>query len=153
MATMSSDFRSFMMMVGKQPAAEVEAHPARFSQSDLPNQRISRAYEWIFDVENYFTMGNYENREKLEVLPLYLQVQVKRWFTWVMKRGSFFVWVDFKERMVVRFGKSIEDDPATRLFALRQTGSVSDYVSQFKDLSAQVPGLSDHLLERIFYLG
>ena len=34
MASISSDFRSFMRMVGKQPAAEVEAHLARFSQPE-----------------------------------------------------------------------------------------------------------------------
>ena len=43
---------------------------------------------------------------------------------------------------MLRFAKSIEDEPATRLFALRQTRSVSDYVSEFEDLSAQVHGLA-----------
>ncbi|KAL0724084.1 hypothetical protein Bca4012_038683 [Brassica carinata] len=120
---------------------------------ELPCFDGNRAYEWIVDVESYFTLGQYVDREKLDVLPLCLQGQVKRWFAWVMKRGGFLTWDDFKERMMIRFAKSIEDEPATRLFALRQTGSVTDYVSEFEDLSAQVPGLADHLLERIFYLG
>ena len=55
--------------------------------------------------------------------------------------------------MIVRFSESIDDEPETRLFAIRQTGSVTDYVSEFEDLSAQVPDLADHHLERIFYNG
>lgn len=130
MASISSDFRSFMTMVGKQPAAEVEAHLARFSQPEssqdqdqvrttplernqgfplgyrsvsmniasrdkmlkkieLPHFDGSNAYEWIVDVENYFRIGQYEDREKIDVLPLCLQGQVKRWFAWVTKRGGF----------------------------------------------------------------
>ena len=104
-------------------------------------------------MENYFTLGQYEDREKIDVLSLCLQGQVKRWFAWVMKQRGFVGWDDFKDIMMLRFAKSIEDEPATRLFALRQTGYVTDYVSEFKDLSAQVPGLADHLLEIIFYLG
>lgn len=55
--------------------------------------------------------------------------------------------------MIVHFSESIDDEPETRLFAIRQTGTVADYVSEFEDLSAQVPDLADHHLERIFYNG
>lgn len=40
-----------------------------------------------------------------------------------------------------------------RLFLIIQTCLVVDYVSEFEDLSAQVPGLVDHHLEQIFYIG
>lgn len=55
--------------------------------------------------------------------------------------------------MFLRFGEAIEEDPGNRLFAIRQVGSVAAYVSEFEDLSPQVPGLDDSHLEKFFYNG
>lgn len=60
---------------------------------------------------------------------------------------------EFKQRLFVRFSESIDDEPSTRLFSIKQTGSVAEYVSEFEELSAQVSGVQDHHLERIFYIG
>lgn len=42
--------------------------------------------------------------------------------------GGFRNWKDFKQRLFVSFSESIEDEPSTRLFSIRQTGSVAEYV-------------------------
>ena len=70
-----------------------------------------------------------------------------------MRRGGFQSWRDFLNRMMVRFSESIDDEPGTRLFTIKQKGTVAEYVSEFEELSAQVPGVEDRHLERIFYNG
>lgn len=120
---------------------------------EMPACDGSRTYEWLVDIEHFFTLGRYSDEARLDLVPLCVRGAVKKWFSWVMKRDGFSDWNDFKQRLVLRFSESIDDEPETRLFAIRQTGSVADYVSEFEDLSAQVPGLEDHHLERIFYNG
>ena len=120
---------------------------------EMPSCDGSRVSEWMVDVEYFYELGRYDEDERLELVPLCLRGALKKWFAWVMRRGCFRSWKDFKQRLFVRFSESIEDEPSTRLFSIRQTGSVAEYVSEFEDLSAEVTGLDDHHLERIFYIG
>lgn len=109
--------------------------------------------EWMVDVEYFFELGRYDEESRMDLVPLCLKGALKKWYSWVMRRGGFMDWKDFKQRMFVRFSESIDDEPTTRFFSIRQTGSVADYVSEFEDLSAQVTDLPDHHLERVFYIG
>ena len=106
----------------------------------------------MVDVEYFFELGCYDEESRLDLVPLSLRGALKKWYAWVIRRGGFMDWREFKQRMFVRFSESIEDEPSTRLFSIRQTGTVAEYVSEFEDLSAKVPGLDDHHLERIFYI-
>lgn len=82
-----------------------------------------------------------------------LEGDVLKWFNWEMSRQEFGSWDEFRQRLFLRFGESVEADPGNRLFAIKQTGSVAAYVSEFEDLSTQVPGLEDFHLEKKIYNG
>lgn len=109
--------------------------------------------DWLVDVEHFFDIGRFYEEEKLNLVPLYLEGRVKKWFAWLRRRGDFRNWLDFTQRLLVHFAESIDDEASTRLFAIRQTGTVADYVSEFEVLSSQVLGVEDRFLERIFYNG
>lgn len=119
---------------------------------EMPVCDGTKVLDWIMDLY-FYNLGRYSDEAKLDLVPLCLQGAVKKWFAWVMRMGGFQSWRDFKQRLMVRFSDSIDEEPETRVFAIKQTGSVTDYVSEFEELSAQVPGIADHHLERIFYNG
>ncbi|XP_010497195.1 PREDICTED: uncharacterized protein LOC104774238, partial [Camelina sativa] len=113
----------------------------------------SEVYEWLSKVERFFRVGRYSDFDKIDMVALSLEGDVLKWFNWEMNRREFCSWNEFKQRLFLRFAESIEADPGNRLFAIKQTGTVAAYVTEFEDLSAQVPGLDDSHLEKIFYNG
>lgn len=75
------------------------------------------------------------------------------WYNWQMNRDSFNDWNLFKVKLLARFGKSKIRSPSQRLFVLRQTDSIDEFVHDFEDLSSQVLGLDYEKLEGIFMNG
>ncbi|CAA7014845.1 unnamed protein product [Microthlaspi erraticum] len=55
--------------------------------------------------------------------------------------------------MIARFNQKLEENPRMRLFALKQRGSVADYVNEFEELTTIVTGVEEENLELVFYLG
>lgn len=55
--------------------------------------------------------------------------------------------------MIARFSKEKFRDPSQPFFAVKQTGSVAQYIHLFEDLSTQVSGLTDRQLDGIFMNG
>lgn len=85
----------------------------------------------------------YSEDEKLELVALILDVPVLHWYTWEAKKKPFTDWRLFKRRMLERFLKSLDEEPWNRLCALKQTGSVRAYVSEFEVLIMQVEALTE----------
>lgn len=113
----------------------------------------TQPYVWLTEVERWFSIGRYGDEEKLELVGLSLEGRVKKWFSWELKRRGFATWYEFKEKLILRFAESIEEEPACRLFGIKQTGSVADYISEFEELSELVPNVADNHLIKIFFNG
>ncbi|CAL9224526.1 unnamed protein product [Arabidopsis halleri] len=120
---------------------------------EMPKFDGSNAYDWLSKVERFFRVGRYSDFDKLDLVALSLEGDVLKWFNWEMTRREFNSWDEFRRRLFSRFGAAPEESPGNRLFAIKQKGSISAYVTEFEELSAQVVGLSDSHLEQIFYNG
>ncbi|KAG7553358.1 Integrase catalytic core [Arabidopsis thaliana x Arabidopsis arenosa] len=113
----------------------------------------SQPYAWISQVERFFRVGRFSDAAKLDLVSLSLEGDVLKWFNWEVSRHDFGSWEEFKNRLLIHFGGTIDDEPGNRLFAIKQVGSVAAYITEFQDLSSQVMGLDDTHLEKIFYNG
>jgi len=120
---------------------------------EMPMFDRSGVYEWFSRVERFFCVGRYQDPDKLDLVALSLEGDVLKWFNWEMQWNEFRSWPEFRQRLFLRFGASVDEDPGNKLFAIKQTGSVAAYVIEFEDLSAQVTGLDRTHLEKIFYNG
>ncbi|KAL1225384.1 hypothetical protein V5N11_009039 [Cardamine amara subsp. amara] len=111
------------------------------------------AFGWIAKVERFFQIGDYSAKEKMRIVSLSLDGRVLSWYNWHTNRRPFLNWMDFKMKLLSRFGVSGIGSPNQRLFALRQNGSLADFVHEFEDLSSQVSNVDDENLECIFLNG
>lgn len=125
----------------------VESREGFVKRVELPIFSGEDIYGWIALAERYFRIGGYREVAKLDLVSMSLGGDVLSWFNSEVHRRPFRSWFEFKERMIARFSKVKIRDPSQPFFALRQSGSVAEYIHQFEDLSTQVTGLTDSQLE------
>lgn len=138
---------------GRVASLPLETRESLIQKIRMPVFNGTQAYAWISQVERFFRVGRFGDAAKLDLVSLSLEGDVLKWFNWEVSRLEFQSWDEFKQRLLIRFGETIDDEPGNRLFAIRQVGTVAEYVTEFQDLSAQVAGLDDSHLEKIFYNG
>lgn len=72
------------------------------------------------------------------------------WYKWVMKNALMQTWPEFLNALLLRFGTSLYDDPKAALKELRQNSTVTEYQTQFEEISTKVTGLSEQWLVSFF---
>lgn len=120
---------------------------------ELPVFDGEDAYGWFALAERYFRIAGFDERSKLDVVSVSLVGDVLSWFNSETHRREFRSWKEFKEKLISRFSKEKLRDPSQPFFAVKQTGTVAQYIHVFEDLSTQVTGLTETHLEGIFMNG
>ena len=110
-------------------------------------------FDWISRVKRFFRFGNYNEEEKLNLVSLSLEGPVLQWFNGKLMNDPFVNWEQFTQRMLDRFGGAIDNDPAARLFRLKQEGDIADFVNEFEVLRNQVTGVDEKNLIKILFNG
>lgn len=106
-----------------------------------------------YESREVLPFGRYNDQERLYLVSFSLEGHVLNWFNGEMETDPFVDWPQFKRCLVHRFNVKIEEEPAKRLFAITQTGSIVDYVNEFEELKSMVTGVDNANLEHIFYNG
>ncbi|KAA0045702.1 ty3-gypsy retrotransposon protein [Cucumis melo var. makuwa] len=75
------------------------------------------------------------------------------WFRWAENRKWFRSWKELKERMYNRFRCRDYGTACARFLAIKQEGSVSEYLQKFEELSAPLPEMAEEVLEGTFTNG
>lgn len=143
--------RSIRMEENQNREMLVESREGFVKRIELPIFSGDDIYGWIALAERYFRIGGYREAAKLDLVSMSLGGDVLSWFNSEVHRSR--SWFEFKDRMIARFSKVKIRDPSQPFFALRQAGTVAEYIHQFEDLSTQVTGLTESQLEGIFMNG
>ena len=120
---------------------------------DMPLFDGTDTYSWVARVERFFRMRGFSETDRLELVSVSLIGDALSWYNWAVNRQGFPSWLQFKARLLHRFGNLKSRGPSQSLFCIKQTDTVAAYIHQFEDLSSQVTGLDDLKLEGIFLNG
>ena len=82
-----------------------------------------------------------------------LEGEAAEWFRWMTRNGLITNWDAFVESVKNRFGPSKCEDPHGALSKLLQTGTVTQYQSEFEKLMNRVTGISENLLISFYVSG
>ncbi|XP_024011492.1 uncharacterized protein LOC112086684 [Eutrema salsugineum] len=108
---------------------------------------------WILQAERYFEFGDFTEAEKVRIVYMSVEGQALNWFVVSDRSRPFTDWEDVKSRLLDRFGHL--ESAMSRLLALKQVGSVREYLGQFEELATQLPAkvTPDFFFEGVFVNG
>ncbi|KAF8049025.1 hypothetical protein N665_2321s0002 [Sinapis alba] len=116
----------------------------------MPVFNGTNPHGWIARVERFFRHGLYTEVQKMQLVSMSLEGVVLNWFLWEEKHVAPQNWSSFKQRLIKRFRHPHMRSPKESLAALVQTGPVTVYLQHFEELSSQVTGVDNEMLEAIF---
>ncbi|CAI9296066.1 unnamed protein product [Lactuca saligna] len=111
------------------------------------------AFGWIYKVERFFEIQDIGVRDRLKAAAICLDGKGLAWFRWSQARDPFRSWEDLKEWLLERFQLTGEGNIYHQFIAIRQEGTVRDYVSNFERLSCQLGDIPESVLEGTFING
>ena len=120
---------------------------------DLPNFEGKNPDDWIFRMEKCFSVNQTEEGEKLSLAMSCLMGCAVTWLRMIQDREEPLDWRDFKLKLRRRFKLTRGGTILSQMVRLRQTGTISEYREQFEELSAEVPHVTNDVLEEIFLHG
>ncbi|PNY17068.1 retrotransposon-related protein [Trifolium pratense] len=98
---------------------------------------------WITRAEIYFDVQNTTEEMKVKLARLSMEGPTIHWFNLMLETEDDLSWIKLKKALIARYGGRRLENPFEELSALKQTGSVEDYVEAFELLSSQVGRLPE----------
>lgn len=120
---------------------------------ELPEFEGKNPDDWIFRVEKCFKVNQTDEDEKLSLAMACMVGCAVTWLRMIQDRDEFLDWRDFKMKLKRRFKPTRGGTILSQMLRLRQTGTVSNYREAFEELSAEVPHVTNDVLEEIFLHG
>lgn len=119
---------------------------------EMPVLDGAHPYSWIARAERFFRIGQHSMQMRMDIVSLSLEDDALSWYNYEVEHRPFTYWFDFKKRMLARFAESYEKTPGKRLFGIRQTGTVAEYIREFQELATHLK-VEESQLEDIFFNG
>lgn len=120
---------------------------------DCPRFDGSAAMDWLFAANRFFEYHQISDADRLHIVSFYLEGPALCWFQWVERNGLFLSWSDFVRQIEHRFAPSSFRSPQGRLCKLQQTGSVSEYLTEFESLANRIVGVPPPFILECFISG
>ena len=97
------------------------------SKLDFPHFNGDDPTGWIHREEQYFSLHNTFDVNKVPLASFHLEHDALQWFCWYIKAYKEPNWSDFFQLLLERFGPSAFDDFTGALTKIRKTGTVREY--------------------------
>ena len=115
-----------------QPESSVDTGFSLFShyhrpKLDFPHFNGDDPTRWIYRVEQYFSLLNTFDFNKVPLASFHLEHEALQWFRWYIKADAEPNWTDFSQLLLQRFGPSAFDDFTGALTKIFQIGTMQEY--------------------------
>ncbi|GKD45540.1 ankyrin repeat-containing protein [Tanacetum coccineum] len=104
------------------------------------SERRWQPVERFFEVHGLITTG-----DRLRAAVLSLEGSALLSFQWINRREPFCSWEELKRRLLHRFQPSQNGYLLEQIFFISQQGTAREYVTLFKKMAAQLPGLTEEV--------
>ncbi|GKB38249.1 retrotransposon gag protein [Tanacetum coccineum] len=141
-----------------QPPPPLLPNPNSALQPRLPKLEIppfsgSNTLGWLFQIECFFVFHRTPDAQKLDVASFYMTGDALQWYSWMHCTSQLSTWDKFASDLELRFGPSSFVNHEASLYKLKQTTTVTAYLTEFEALSNRVQGLSTANLLNCFLSG
>jgi hypothetical protein len=113
-------------------------HFGRLPKLSFPKFESENPKLWISRCENYFEMYSVPYEKWVQVAVNYFEGPAARWLQAVERRVYKSSWHEFCALFLERFGRDEHDLLIRRMLHIKQTGSITEYISQFVELIDQL---------------
>ncbi|KAM1377858.1 hypothetical protein FF1_039310 [Malus domestica] len=108
---------------------------------------------WIYKSEQFFTYYSIPELQNVLTVSFHLEGETLQWFRWHDCLRTTPRWGDFTHAFCKEFGPSEFEDSAEALFKLKQSGTLKDYITEFRRLANRTHDLGPILLKSCFLGG
>ena len=115
----------------------------RFSEGDDP-------LAWIYRAEQYFSYYAVPDHQRVVVVSFHLDGEPLQWFRWRNCLQSTPTWSKFTFAFCQEFGPLEFEDRMESLFKLRQSGTLKDYILEFRKLATRSGDVGLAMLKSCF---
>ena len=106
----------------------------RGTKLDFPRFNGTDPTGWIYRAEQYFSLHNTFDVNKVPLASFHLEQESLQWYRWYIKAHEEPKCPDFCQLLLQRFRPSAFDDFTGALTKLHQIGTVKEYQTEFEKL-------------------
>lgn len=134
------------------PGGSSASHAGKLPKLNFPTFDGENPKLWLKNCEDYFELYSVEPCVWIKVSTMHFQPTsaTTRWKQSVEDQLRRLTWSQFSTMLLERFGRNEHEILLRRLFHIKQTGTVSEYIEQFTTLIDQLRAYAPHL-DPIYY--
>lgn len=137
--TESSTSSSFASLINRERrASQSQSQYVRTPKFDFPHFDGENPKFWQARCEDYFALCDTDPAVWIAVAAMQFEGPAARWLSSVQHKFERASWQEFSTAVVQRFGQNQHQTLVRRLYRLRQTDSVEDYILEFSALMDQL---------------
>ncbi|WVZ01013.1 hypothetical protein V8G54_027082 [Vigna mungo] len=130
-----------------------ERQPSWKKRVNLPIFEGLEPLNWINRAEKFFEIQGVTEQEKLSLAYISMEGRAGYWFRFWKVTAKNLSWEGLKEAMIRRFEGRDRGTIFERLAAIKQAGTVDEYVQDFEVLVGQTKGIPEEQLLGYFFAG